>query len=166
MSLGLWRHRWLGVLAMLCLALCSAVCRRGRELARTVSQAGARIKMSPIRPGVPRGASASTSCMRCSAWTQACGSGRGAAAPPPALSCCWRKVASTCSSAAAQAPSGPSAGTTPTPLYGVRHAVVLRAEPPLHVTGYEALALLSRQQPVVVMRGSILVQALKREVWR
>ena len=130
---------------------------------RTVSQAGARIKYEPDAAGVPRGGI----CLDILHAVQRVDPGlRFPGVEQPhlcaALSCCWRKVASTCSSPAAQPRAAQRWHYAPTPLYGVRHAVVLRAEPPLHVTGYEALALLSRQQPVVVMRGSILV-ALKRE---
>ncbi len=51
----------------------------------------------------------------------------------------------------------------PTPLYAVRHAVVVRADAALTLDGYDALARLSRRQPVVAMRGSILVRSLQRE---
>lgn len=159
MSLG---PRWLaGVLATLGLAVCSA-----QPLSlRTVSQAGARIKYEPDEAGVPRGGI----CLDILHAVQRVDPGLrfpGVEQPHP-----LRRVELLleeggidvffCLLRSPERAQRWQYG--PTPLYGVRHAVVLRAEMALDLDGYEALAQLSRQQPVVVMRGSILVQALKRE---
>lgn len=167
--MGPWRRSWLRVLAMLCLAVCSVVCSvvcSAQPLSlRTVSQAGARIKYEPDAAGVPRGGI----CLDILHAVQRVDPGLrfpGVEQPHP-----LRRVELLLEEGGIdvffcllRSPERAQRWHyAPTPLYGVRHAVVLRAEPPLHVTGYEALALLSRQQPVVVMRGSILVQALKRE---
>lgn len=162
LSLGQWR-RW--VIASLLVMLGMAACGAQPLSLRTVSQAGARIKYQLDETGVPR----SGICLDILRAVQKLDPGLrfpGVEQPHP-----LRRVELLLEEGGIDvffcllrnAERESRWRYLPVPLYAVQHAVVVRAELPASPEGYEALAQLSRQQPVVVMRGSILVQALKHE---